>query len=373
LDILLLPDQHVAAERALRRALDLHGGAVIGKIPARGSYLKTMGCRSGKWWGLAIDLVADVDYRGMVYIEAADVIRRAIVRDGVCVADEADAALGALAKELLNNLSTEPRYLEQARTIWQERGDECLEALGRFSRDLKCRVAILLNDSNPTRDQLRILGEAMRRDLKGIHRPLDWLAIRSRDFISRSLRIFRRPGSLIVLSSRDPAIALALTKELLPVLMRAFHKRVLIAYGEPEKLEEVSSLTLSNEAVEPPTSQSDVGILGLINKYFVCYFSRAYPKMLGKPNLICSIGYLEEAPSVHKLRFWKFLGPLFPNPDLTVRLCLETKEREEMITNQTFKNTVVVIPKTDSSNKVGFDPNDVLEYILKTLSCRFPR
>jgi hypothetical protein len=175
-------------------------------------------------------------------------------------------------------------------------------------------------------------------------------------------RVFRRPGALIVLSGDDPLILRAALASILPVLKRAFHKRVLLSNGElgnfSEELSEVRTY-----------DYSDLKVLGVFFRFGVNYFRRAYPRMMGKPHLICSIGCLDEFSNKDLSFFGRFVKSLLPQPDIILGIN-EGVNSSAMGASNRWRNKKGVKLVQCSNCMPGQQANAVLSCLLKSLADR---
>ncbi len=323
LDILIRPSQQRLAEGTIGRVLGRLGGRVVARVPARGSYLKTMGHTDGCWWGLAIDLVADVDFRGLVYITADDVLGRSRLHNGVRVASEADAAVGALAKEMINNLEAEAKYIRDARAAWQQDADASMTSLVAFGPGIRADIGeFLMEESADEKLTLRSLGLRMRRELVVHQGMLRRCNAMYQEVIRRFSRVCRRPGVLVAVACTNPVVSAELIDAMLPVLKRAFHNRVLL--GDGSLRDGSGELLLEGQRIArsaaSPASVRRLGFAKLLWGHFFSYFLRIYPRMVGKPHLVCINRYYGAVEQEIKGRVvvCRLLRALIPKPDFVL-------------------------------------------------------
>lgn len=338
LDILLEPQDLETVDTAVGRALAANGGGVIARIQARSRYLKTLGRTDGRWWGLAIDLVADVDYQGMVYTRADTILAHAVDKDGIKVVAAEDAAVMGLVKELINNLEAEPEYRDDARQALLSHGAAAERAIEGFTEEVKNAFTACAADSNSSAAKYRMVGLAMRADLRRRNRArLPFIAIS--EIAHRFVRVWKRPGSVIVVTGTDGSGKSTILKSILPVLSRAFHRRVRIEHLRPNWMPALGVLlrqrseAAGTPVTDPHAADPDGFLKSLFRlgyyylDYTVGYYRKIFPLLVGRCHLVCFDRYFHDIiVDPRRMRIglpdWilKLAFSLAPAPDLL--LCL---------------------------------------------------
>jgi hypothetical protein len=402
LDILVTPGQLEAAEQAIKRALNANGGCVIARILSRSRYLKTIGKSEDGWWGLAIDIVADVDYRGMVYTDASIIIGKAALVNGVCVATKEDAAVMGLVKELINNLEVEGSYINTARQSVKVSEIHLQRGMAGFGDKVMNMVSGLLQSDQPDPVELKKIGLAMRADLRRRNKNRI-LCIALSELFHRMVRVIRRPGSVIVVTGMDAPARSALIERIEPILKRAFHKRVRLEYLRPNLLPPIH--TDHVERKEAVSNRADAysrnGPDGLCKSiarliyyyldYTLGYYLKTFPLLVGKCHLVIFNRYFHDIlfnPPRMRIglpdRILDTVFKLVPSPDLVLCLGRAPQKRHsgESETSDTKSNRQPnALGKYNASRRQSvswIDPTDnlsdsadiALHAIMKTLESR---
>lgn len=338
LDILVLPEHLELAEQAIRNALAGNAGCIVARVVARSRYLKTMGKSAGHWWGLAIDLVADVDFLGMVYTQASAIIKHAGEERGVMVANKFDAAVMGLVKELINNLKADTSYCDDARDAIITSGATQLRGLDGFDEPVRARFVACLQAKAADPVELEKIGLAMRADLRQRNRA-NLLKIACSEIYHRFMRVWHRPGSVVVVTGTDGSGKSTLLGRIIPVLERAFHKRVHQEHLRPNWLPAIGLALGTREALphEPACDPHCVAPDGFWRSllrlgyyyldYTVGYYRKIFPLLVSRCHLVCFDRYFHDVMMDPRrmrigLPLWmmRLVFALVPAPDLV--LCL---------------------------------------------------
>ena len=166
LDLLVLPNERDAIANLIQEVAGQYGGKVIADYATAGRFIKLLGCCDGNWWGCAVDLLAGIDYRGMVYVSSSPMLHRAVDYKGIKVASAADIEVMALLKELVNNGKTRKNYFSEAVESHQKWGDQPLDILREtFSEELIEKFKLMLGMKGEHDATLSQMAKSMRREI----------------------------------------------------------------------------------------------------------------------------------------------------------------------------------------------------------------
>lgn len=401
LDILVDPDDLQKIEAEVVRLAERYGGSVISKYSTVGSYLKILGRYEGCWWGVAIDLMPGIDYKGVLYVEAGDVLKRAREHKGIKIASEADAAAMSVLKELVNNSEVSDEYLEDWRLEYKkDTGSALLLVKKGFGvAGVQAMEGLLALDR--TEAEGRKAAESLRTILKkkaGFSGRLQSFV----NVLQRFERLLKRPGYVVAVTGTDGAGKTTVIEGITPVLNVALHKGVVYRHLRPDWLPPLGNATGKQregpKVVTDPHGKSPSGILLSLVRlsyywvdYTIGYWRKVAPKVFSKSKLFIFDRYFYDVivdPKRMRIKLPGFVIRFFfvfvPKPDLL--LCLggdaETlyRRKPETSLEEVSRQVETLRGLTErTSNAVWIDTggdvqqtlDDVLSVIQRAMGKRF--
>lgn len=297
LDLLVLPDDRDGIADLVKEVAGQCGGKVIADYATGGRFIKLLGCYEGQWWGCAVDLLAGIDYRGMVYVSSSPMLLRSEDYKGIKVASAADIEVMALLKELVNNGKTRKNYFSEAVESHQKWGDQSLEILREtFSNDLIAKFKVML-EKQPERDApLSKIAKAMRHEIWAKHGVVQAGAL-VKNLLCRIKRIWQPPGCSLAVTGTDGSGKTTVIKSIEPVLERAIHTEIKYEHMRPNWLKALGVATGKRsvddgDVVEDPHGKKPSGFFGSLIRlgyytvdYLFGYWVKIYPQLIKRVNL----------------------------------------------------------------------------------------
>lgn len=297
LDLLVLPVDRDGIADVIKEVAEQCGGRVIADYATGGRFMKLLGCYDNQWWGCAVDLLAGIDYRGMVYVSSTPMLLRSENYKGIKVASAADIEVMALLKELVNNGKTRENYFSKAVGSHQKWGDQSLEILREtFSSELIGKFQVML-EKPPERDApLSKMAKAMRHEIWAKHSVVQIRAL-VKNFFCRINRIWQPPGFSLAVTGTDGSGKTTVIKSIEPVLERAIHTEIKYEHLRPNWLKALGVATGKRSAdngdvVEDPHGKKPSGFIGSLIRlgyytvdYLFGYWIKIYPQLIKRVNL----------------------------------------------------------------------------------------
>ena len=290
LDIAVLHSDRERIASVVRTAALKYGGETIVDYEVSGHFLRILGVSNHEWWGVAIDLFDSIEYRGVEYVSCEKIINRSKSHGAIRVADDGDALIVALVKELLSNGRSRKGYLEDASTLWQQRGKECLDVLSESidSNTLECLGKTLESSGGSLEDLVTSLRKAVLSKGSTWHRAYNlWKRFR---------RLWKTPGVAVAVLGTDGAGKTTVIAAIKPTVEQALHSRIEYEHLRPNwipRLGRVAGKSEPIEKIDNPHAQKPSGFLGSVARliyyavdYYVGYWRKVHLRLAKGPCLV---------------------------------------------------------------------------------------
>ncbi|NWK55179.1 hypothetical protein HW115_06125 [Verrucomicrobiaceae bacterium N1E253] len=339
LDLLVVAEERDSVAELVRKVAERFGGNVIADYATTGRFIKLLGFYDGNWWGCAVDLLAGIDYRGMVYVSSSPMILRAEDYRGIRVASTRDVEVMALLKELVNNGKSRKNYFSEAAKSYQIFGDQSLEILHEtFSPELLKRFIAMLEVDNEQVAPIAQMARAMRREIWQKHGTAQVGSL-VKNFFCRVNRLWHPPGISLGVTGTDGSGKTTVIKAITPILERAIHTEIYYEHMRPNWMKALGVAAGkrsadSGDTVQDPHAQSPSGIVGSLIRlgyyttdYLFGYWIKIYPLLFKRVNIClfdryCYDVILDPRRMRMKLPPWliRCVFTVVPKPNLV--LCL---------------------------------------------------
>ena len=272
IDMAVLPSDRDQIALIIQKVAVQYGGKVVVDYIGSGRFIRILGCHQSEWWGTAIDLFGHIEYRGVEYIRCQKIIERGKNHGSIRVADDEDAMIVALVKELISNGRSRKNYLSEARGIWVKRGDSCLHLLSETLSENT--LSDLVGALSTEGDNLKSLVVSLRADV--IRRGNYGLKIAN--LWSRLKRLWHTPGISVAVMGTDGAGKTTVIEAIRPVLEKALHSPIHYEHLRPNwipRLGKIAGRNDTGQVVDNPHGQSPSGMLGSLVRlsyYAVDYY-----------------------------------------------------------------------------------------------------
>ena len=273
LDLLVFPEDRKIITDLVAEVAAQFGGQVIAKYSTTGTYLKLLGHHKGQWWGAAVDLLAGVDYRGMVYVSSEGIMGRTEDYRGIKVATAADVETMALLKEMINNSCDRKDYFWNAVNAYNEFGDCSLEIFKEaFSEELiKDFRSMLIGNAVSEIPEMSL---RLRREIWSKYGLRDVGKVIANN-LSRYRRLFKTPGVCLAVTGTDGAGKTTIINAIKPVLENAMHSKIQYEHLRPNWLKALGVVSGKRESkpgevVNNPHGQEPSGKCSSVLR--VCYY-----------------------------------------------------------------------------------------------------
>lgn len=294
----------------------------------------------GAWWSLPIDLFSDLEYRGLPYFDAQEVLHRARLHNDVRIASAEDACFIIFLKDLLFNDRARNGITEKAYPAYRQNEQVYKPLLENIFGKRSTEFLILCLSGKNEIYTRRSLAHRLRRSLsiRSLQRkPLWTLRCRCSNMIQRLGRLFRRPGFWVVVLGTDGSGKSTILDGIEPVMESALHNRIQHGHIRPHWLPSLARLFGQPEQQGPvsnPHESRPSGFLGSLFRlvyysldYTLGYWGRVYPSLVKRPALyVFDRYYYDFILDPRRVRLalpgWitRIMGAMIPKPDLI--LCL---------------------------------------------------
>ena len=345
IDIAVLPEDKDEFSDLVIRVAKKHGGQVICDYSSSGRFLRFLGNDGGEWWGAAIDLFWMIEYRGVEYISARQVINNADKFKDIRVAKELDADLIALLKELLSNGKTRKDYLPKLVAqyqIYEELTVELMQA--SFSSETINLLQNCLSKGSENQENILELVGLLRRDVlrRGLQKsPLAMIS----NFFARALRLIRPPGVAVAVTGTDGAGKSTLIEAVTPVLELALHSKIKYEHLRPNLFPALGVISGKRSAdsgvpVSDPHEQEPSGVIGSLARlayysldYILGYWVKVFPQLVKRPCVYLFDRYyydilIDQRRMRISLPQWILRTVLIFSPQPNLILCLGTSPEQ---------------------------------------------
>ena len=339
LDLAVLPVEEEAVYLLIREVVNEYGGGIILEYNGSLTVLRCLGCHQNEWWGLAIDLFSSIQYKGVEYISTNSLINRAVDYKGIKVANNYDANIVALAKELLTNGKSRKDYFPRAAELQATIGKNSLVSLqDSFAPETVSYFEEILTAGVEDPDKIGKLVSMMRHDILG-SKSLSKAAARIKNIISRCRRLVHPPGMCIALLGTDGAGKTTMIDAITPILEQALHNKIQYEHMRPNWLPAIGvamgqRAEADGSAVTDPHSHQPSGFIGSLARliyysldYTVGYWVKIYPRLVKCPHICLFDRYhydllLDPRRMRIALPQWVIRMVLFCAPQPRVVICL---------------------------------------------------
>jgi thymidylate kinase len=345
LDILVSPQHVKRAVSAVTATARKNNGCAIWR--EWNDYLRALFHCSGfsdegTRWGVHIDLFAANNWRGLDYYPADGVLARAVVKNGIFVADGWDASLIAFLSRLLHTGGTHRDYLQRAAEAFDRSPERTREhLLKRFGKHTELFLNVLA-----TRDTalLEKVAKKLRRALlfnRVRNAPGKVLKNRLLCLRIHAGRVLRRPGIFVAVLGPDGAGKTTLIQSVQKDLKELIHIAAETRYLRPGLLPwlyEFAGRSGEKEVARiNPHAGSPSGAAGSLLRlayytadYLLGYWIRIYPVLVRRATVIFFDRYFYDYyvdPARWKIGapWWLvgIFGTCIPRPDLVIMLHAE--------------------------------------------------
>lgn len=289
LDLAVLPEQVELAGECILTIAEKYGATLLMDYNSSGRMMRFLGCYLGQWWGAAVDLFWAMEYKGVPYLDVSCLIRNSKTYKKIQVADDVDAAVTALIKELLANGANRKEYFEEVVAAYNTDSNRVTAILGdMFGPTAVASLTKTIETPVSGQPNLTRCVRLLRRDVLG----KAWLSkvpLRLSNLYRRLRRTVRPPGRIIVVTGTDGSGKTTLIEAITPILLEATHGQVEYKHLRPGLIPSLRSVVTgkSSEVAGPVTRPHDKEPSGLMMSlfrsvyyaidYYVGYWLKIYP------------------------------------------------------------------------------------------------
>ncbi len=295
IDLLIHPDDFKQGVAMIKRvALACGGGVVAETHSLMFCQVELAGCKEGVWWGVCLDIFAEVRYRGFAKLVDDSIFLQCVQTPNKIwtFPDDVGSLLGFL-KELLYNGKYTERYASLARRAVET---------GRHA-SFPCLQKEILSLLNRILQQGAVSTSEASRIRRGINRqacaqnPLRYLVDRALFVGARLRRVFKPAGRMVAVLGTDGAGKSTLLDAALPLLLKVAHGSVIVHHLKPDLLPPLARLKGRTDRprgpVKDPHGSKPSGFLGscmrvsyLMVDYVAGYWIKVFPLLIKVPPTI---------------------------------------------------------------------------------------
>ena len=297
LDLAVLPEQSKQAGKCVLAVAEKYGAELLMDYTASGRMIRLLGCYEGQWWGAAVDLFWAMDYKGIEYLPVSYLIGNSKIHRGIRVANDVDAIVTALVKELLSNGVSRKEYFGEVVAAHQSDCSHVRELLDRmFSPKAAASLVQTFGDKNPEKRELSRCVSLLRRNVLG----MSWISqfpLRVCNLYRRLKRVILHPGRAIAVMGTDGSGKTTLIDAMMPVLTEATHNEVEYKHLRPNMIPALGSVgrgksSQPNAPVNRPHDKEASGSMMSLFRviyysldYYIGYWVTIYPSLVKRAHI----------------------------------------------------------------------------------------
>jgi len=340
-DMLVAKEKFDAAHQILQSVALRFGGRCICSYKVSASVLRFIG-KNDIWWGVAIDMFPNLDYKQVDFFCAKKVIANSQDYRGIRVANSTDASITSFLKECLANLKSRKNYYIEASEAYKANEIKCKEAFIKyFGVSIAQKWGDYLSYGEGSMS-LRHISQKARKALllkAFIRQPFLTIKGKGVGIFRRYARLFYPPGVTITVLGTDGSGKSTIIEGIRSPLERALHNKLIYQHMRPNLLPSLAKLfgqSVQEGPVTNPHGSQPSGFSGSLMRllyyttdYVVGYWLEVYPALVKRPCIYVFDRYfydyyIDPLRSRIYLPNWviKLLGIFVPRPGII--LCLGT-------------------------------------------------
>jgi thymidylate kinase len=297
LDLAVLPEHMDLAAKCVADVGAEYGATILMDYKSSGHMIRLLGCHENEWWGAAVDLFPAMEYKGVAYLPAIYLIDNAKDYKGVRVANDVDASVTALIKELLANGVSRKGYFKEVATAYRADNDRVITLLDKMfsSAGVDALIQVLKHEEPSKREFARCVTE-LRREV--VRRGwISKLPDRLGNLWRRLTRVIVPPGRAVAVMGTDGSGKTTLINAMMPVLGEVTHNELQYKHLRPGLLPALSAVTKGKSSCEDETvarphekkpsgwMMSLVRLMYYATDYYLGYWVKVYPNLMKRAHI----------------------------------------------------------------------------------------